>query len=164
MLLVDARPPFYVNQGRKWQILLGPESAFTASEQVLKLAAEFDQDDFSSLRLAAYLYQPSSGTVSNAATCVFNIHKVTAPLWVDAPVYSVAGSITPNQYFFADVADTLIPSIDMAGGDTIMVEAVVTRLTETYRDRIYVNHLGIFDSHLRLKNKVAFLDLTKLDE
>lgn len=164
IVLADARPPFYVPQNRKWQILLGPESAFSISEQVLKVAAEFDQDDFSSLRVAAYLYQPSSGLVSGSATCQFNIYKVTAPLWVDQLIASVAGALTPNNYFFADVPDTTIAAIDMSGGDTVMIEAVVTRLSEIYRERIYVNHLGIFDSHLRLKNKVTFLELTKLDE
>lgn len=162
--LVDARPPFYIPQNRKWQILLGPESTFSISEQVLKVGAEFDQDDFSSLRMAAYLFQPTTGLVSSAAACQFNIYKVTGPQWIDQLITSVAGTLTFNNYFFADVPDSAISAIDMSGGDTAMIEAVVTRLDEIYRERIYVNHLGIFDSHLRLKNKVTFLELTKLDE
>lgn len=164
VVVVDARPVFFNPQSDKWQILLGPDSGFSVSDQVLKIAAEFDTDDFASIRLAAYLFQPSAGTISNAGTCSFKIFKVTAPQWVDVLIATVSGVLTPETYFFADVPDSVLSAIDFSGGDTMMVEATVTRLGETYRDRIYVNHLGIYDSHLRLKNRVTFVELTKLDE
>ena len=131
---------------------------------LFRSGVEFDPNDFSSVRLAAYLFEPASGMISNAGTCQFKIFKVTTPTWTETLEATVAGVMSYNTYFFADVLDSTIPGIDLSGGDTMMVEATVTRLGETYRDRVYVNHLGIYDSHLRLKNKVQFLELTKLDE
>lgn len=160
----DARPVFLVNSSKKWQMLLGPDSAFSSSEQVLKLGVEFDQDDFNSIRFTAYLFQPSSGTVSNAASCEFKVYKVSTPQWTETLVHTFSGVQIFNSYFFADINNTLMPSVDFFGGDTIMVEATVTRLSETYRDRLYINHLGIFDNVTRLKNRVTFVELTKKDE
>ncbi len=164
VVVLDARPVFYITQNRKWQMLLGPETAFSTSEQILKIAAEFDKDDFNSIRFAAYLYHPASGTVSSAGTCSFRVFKVTVPTWTEELVTTFSGMVTYNSYFFADVPATSMSTVDFFGGDTIMVEATVTRLGETYRDRIYVNHLGIYDNVDRLRKEVEFLDITKLDE
>lgn len=164
VVILDARPPFYVTQNRKWQMLFGPETVFSASEQILKIGVEFDKDDFNSVRFAAYLYHPASGTVSSAGTCSFKVFKVTTPTWTEELVNTFNGVPTYNSYFFADVLSTSFPGVDFFGGDTIMVEATVTRLGETYRDRVYVNHLGIYDNVDRLRKDVQFLDITKLDE
>jgi hypothetical protein len=45
-----------------------------------------------------------------------------------------------------------------------MIQATIVRLGITYRDRIYVNHLGIFDNVTRLRGDVEFLEVTKKDE
>ena len=57
-----------------------------------------------------------------------------------------------------------IGSIDFQGGDSIMIEATINRLSSVYRDRIYVNHLGIYDNVTRLRGDVEFLEVTKKDE
>jgi hypothetical protein len=45
-----------------------------------------------------------------------------------------------------------------------MIEATIIRLGLTYRERVYLNHLGIFDSVTRLKRDVDFLSISKKDE
>lgn len=163
-LKVDSNKRYITNDMDDWQFLFGPGSALTTSTQILKIAAEFDKDDFDGMRIAAYLYNPASGTVSSVATCTFNVFKVTTPTWTEQLIASFAGALTYNSYFFKDVTSVQLPGVDLFGGDTIMIEAVVTRLSETYRDRIYVNHLGIYDNAFRLRQDVDFLDISKLDE
>lgn len=163
-LKVDSSKRFIANDNQYWQFLFGPNSTFTTSTQILKVSAEFDKDDFNSIRFIAYLYNPASGTVSNTATVTFNVYLVTTPQWTEQLVSSFSGTQIYNSYFYADVLTSALSSIDFSGGDTIMIEAVATRLGETYRDRIYVNHLGIYDNVDRLRKDVEFLDLTKLDE
>jgi hypothetical protein len=164
VVILDARPPFYVNQNRKWQILLGPDSAFTASVLSLKVAAEFNTVDFANIRLTGYLYSPAAGTISSMGSCVFNIYKVTTPNWTEQLITSVAGTDTPNSYFFAEIPTSVFIPSEMDGGPTLMVEAVSTRLGDTYRERVYVNHLGVYDSIVRLRQDVDYLDITKQDE
>lgn len=164
ILNADNRKRYVVNHVSEWQLLFGPNSALSNSEKLLKLAAEFDTDDFSSVRLVAYLFNTVGGTVDSAGTCTFSISRVTTPVWTDTLIHTVVGVVQFNSYWFVDVDLTSISSANLDGDTTLMIEAVMTRLGETYRDRIYVNHLGVYDSIIRLRNDVDFLDITKLDE
>jgi hypothetical protein len=160
----DINKRFLVNQSKRSQILIGPFSAFTVGDRRLKLAAEFDTGDFDSIRLAAYLYNLDFGSVDNAGSCVFRVFKVTTPNWTEELLTTVTGTPTINNYFFADVNLSALSSAELDGDSTLMIEVVLTRLSRTFRDRIYVNHLGSYDSILRLRSDVRFLDLNKLDE
>jgi len=162
VVLMDARPPFWVSQNRRWQMLLGPDSGFTTSEQVAVVGLELSAQG--ALRVAGYLLEPRAGTIGSAASCTFKIFRIVGPSWEETLVRTVAGSILPTGIFFATIPAADYAPIDLANGDTLMVEAAIDRLGEIHRERRYINNLGIHDSLLRLKNKVTFLELTKADE
>lgn len=162
-LRIGSTKRFIANDTNDWQFLFGPDSSFTTTDRVLKVAAEFDKDDFSSIRFAAYLYDSANGTINSIASCQFRVHLVTTPFWTEQFVGAFSGAPIFNSYFFADVPNSSMSAIDFFGGDTIMVEAVAVRLGKTYRERIYVNHLGIYDNAFRLRQDVDFLDITKQD-
>lgn len=164
ILKMDSSKRYIVSNSEDWQFLFAFDSAFTSSSQVIKIAGELDVTDFNSIRMTAYLYNTVNGLIDNSSTCIFNFYKVTNPSWVDSLIYTTTGTLQPNAYYLSDVPMTLLSSVNFDGGDTIMIEAIITRLSSTYRDRVYINHLGIYDSFLRLKSKVTFLELTKLDE
>lgn len=153
----------HINES-SWQPLFITEAELTAPIKSLKLAAEFDADSFSKIRIAGYLYNETTNSVDALSSIIFRLHTVTAPGWDDVFEFEVAGSEQLNSYYFAEVDITDLPLKDYDGSSTLMIEATATRLSSTYRNRIYVNHLGIFDSHTRLKKFVDFLDITKLDE
>lgn len=160
----DANKRYLVNESKKVQMLFGPNSAFTEGNRIIKIAAEFDNSDSNSVRFIAYLFNVVSGSTDNAATCIFKIYKVVAPFWQETLVNTISGTITGNSYFFADVDLASLSPAELDGDSTLMIEATVTRLAETFKDRIYVNHLGIYDNVDRLRKDVEFLDITKLDE
>lgn len=162
-LRINSSKRFIVNDNNDWQFLFGPDSAFTTTAKQLKVAAEFDKTDFSSIRLAGYLYDPTFGTISNLATCQFRVFLVNTPTWTEQLIGTFTGTQIFNSYFFVDVPAASLSPIDFFGGDTIMIEAVATRLAVTFRERIYVNHLGILDNVSRLRSDVEFLDITKQD-
>lgn len=166
ILKMDSAQRFIVVHGTNgdWQMLFGPNSLLSNSSQVVKMSAEFDSNSFNNIRFAAYLYDPKTGAIANAATCKFYVYKVGTPNWTETLVDSFFGTLGTNSYFLSSRTLSSLPSIDFSGGDTIMIEAEIIRLGITYRDRIYINHLGIYDSVIRLKHDVEFLDLTKLDE
>lgn len=163
-LKVDSAIRYIVNDTNDWQFLFGPNSAFSSSNQIIKISAEFNKETFDTIRFASYLYNQGTGAIDNAASITFNVYLVTTPNWTEQFIYSFAGSQIGNNYFYADVPLSSLTPVDFFGGDTIMVEAVGTRLSQVYRDRVYINHLGIFDNAFRLKQKINYLDLTKLDE
>lgn len=164
VLKMDSIKRYIVNDGHDWQILLGPNSELTVSSQVVKLSAQFNKDDLNSVRIAAYLYNPITGATDNSASCTFSIYKVVNPNWSDIYLTTVSGSQLPNQYWYYNLPLSSIPSVELDGSDSIMIEAVITRLSQTYRDRIYINHLGVYDSIVRLKQDIEYLDITKQDE
>lgn len=164
ILKMDSTKRFIVSNSEDWQFLFPYDASFTTSSQIIKIAGEFDITDFNSIRFTSYLYNTVNGLIDNASTCIFNFYKVTSPNWTDQLVHTASGALLPNSYFFIDVPLTTFSTINFDGGETLMIEATITRLSTTYRDRVYINHLGIYDSFLRLKSKVTFLELTKLDE
>lgn len=164
ILGVDNFKRYIVNHSNDWQMIFGPSSSLTNSIQILKLASEFDTQDFNSVRFVGYLYNPVGGTIDNAASCVFNIYKVVAPGWQETLVATVPGTVQFNHYYFADVdLSDLVPA-DLDGDSTLMIEGVVLRSGQTFRERVYVNHIGVYDSIDRLRKDVDWLDISKVDE
>lgn len=167
ILKMDSIQRFIVNDAPKWQFLFNAGSDLTNSVQIPKIAAEFDNSDRDSIRVIGYLYNTTSGTVDNASTCEFKIFRVAttlSPKWDDVPLYTVFGVQESNSYFFSDIDLSDLPGADLDGDTTLMVEVLITRLGRTYRDRLYINHLGVYDSIIRLRQDVEWLDISKLDE
>lgn len=162
-LKVDHSSRYIVNASEEWQWLFGPNSSLNNSEQIIKIAAKFDENTFTNLNIAAYLYDQQNDATSNAATCEFKIFSVTSPDWTETLLSTISGTQLANQYFYANPSLNSLSPVDFTGGDSIMVQATIVRLGVTYRDRIYVNHLGIYDSVIRLRNDVDFLNITKKD-
>lgn len=165
VLGVDNFKRYIVNHSNDWQMIFGPSSSLTNSIQILKIASEFDTDDFNSVRFVGYLYNPVGGTIDNSASCLFNIYKVDSTSgWTESLLATVSGVVQPNHYYFADVnLATLLPA-NLDGENTLMVEAISMRSGDVFRDRVYFNHIGVYDSIDRLRKDVDFLDITKLDE
>lgn len=167
ILKMDNLTRYIVNDGTIWQFLFNTNSAFTNSSQVLKLAGEFDVSSADNVRIIGYLYNPTNGTIDNSASCVFKIYNVATtlnPQWDDQLLFTTSGTLMPNGYYFATIALNSLPGTFLDGNTTLMVEGTAIRLGRTYRDRIYINHLGIYDNVDRLRKDVEFLDITKLDE
>jgi hypothetical protein len=150
-----------------WQPLFGPNSALSNSEQVIKCWAQLDTTTLNSIRIVGYLYRPGTGAVDSAASVGFRIYRVqdiTSPNWDDLYLMSVAGVLQPNGYYTVTVPTSSIPGAILDGDTTLMIEAVAVRSGTTFRDRVYLNHLGVYESINRLRQDVDFLDITKQDE
>lgn len=163
-LKIDHASRYITNDMDDWQFLFGPNSSLSSSNQIIKLAAKFDDLTFNKIKLIGYLYDVKNGAIASGSTCELKIYKVSDTTWEDVLITTLSATIQPNNYFYVAPDLSTLSQFDFSGGDTMMVEGAITRLGVTYRDRIYVNHLGIFDSLTRLKNKVTFLEVTKLDE
>lgn len=162
-LKVDHDTRFIQNDGDEWQFLFNLASELTNSTQIIKITGKFDDDTFTNLKIVAYLFDVQNASIANAATCQFKLYQVTSPDWTETLLTTLPGSQLTNNYFYINPTTASLGSIDFQGGDTIMIEATIDRLGVIYRDRIYLNHLGVFDNITRLKNKVNFLEVTKKD-
>lgn len=165
-LKVDHASRYIVNDTPDWQFLFGPNSSLNNGAQILKLAAEFDTITLNKIRMIGYLYNPVTGNVDSSASVQFNIYKVTdngTPRWDDQLLTTINGTLQSNNYFFNDILISSLTGTSLDGDTTLMIEGIATRLGITYRDRIYVNHLGVYESIISLRNEVDFLGITKKD-
>lgn len=166
-LKIDHASRYIVNHNPEWQPIFNVNSTLTNSSQVIKLAAQLDTTTLDKIRIMGYLYNPVNGTVDNAASIIFNVYRVediTTPKWNDVFIVALTGDLQSNSYYFKDINMTSLTGTNLDGDTTLMIEGVATRLGVTYRDRIYVNHLGVYSSVVRLRQDVEFLDVTKQDE
>lgn len=167
ILKMDSISRFIVNDCHKWQFLFNANSDFTNSTQVAKVAAEFDTSNFNKIRVTGYLYNPYNGTIDNANTCsfkIFRVRKLVNPRWDDLLVYTTSGVQDSNSYYYSEIDLSSITGAELDGDTTLMIEVTIDRLGRLYRERVYVNHLGVYDSIVRLRQAVQWLEISKLDE
>lgn len=163
-LRVDHSSRFIQNGGDEWQFLFNINSILSTSEQIIKIAAKFDDDTFSNLKVIAYLYDQQNANIGNAATCEFKFYRISGTDWTESLIDTQYGTILSNNYFYLHPSNSSLSPIDFYGADSLMIEATIIRSGTTYRDRVYLNHLGVYDNITRLRQDVQFLDITKVDE
>lgn len=166
-LKIDHKSRYIINHTSEWQPIFNLNSTLDNSSQVLKVAAQLDTTTLDKIRLIGYLYNPIHGSIDSAASVQFKVYKVadvTTPKWDESLLTTINGVLQSNNYYFTDIAISTLTGTNLDGDTTLMIETVATRLGITYRDRIYVNHLGVYDSVVRLKQDIDFLSLTKVDE
>lgn len=125
------------------------------------IGGEFNSTSFNSIRLASYLMQDN--LIVNAASCVFNVYSVNQPNWQETLLYTGSGAIQVNNYFYLDIPLTSL-SANLDGSTTLMVDVSLVRLGKTYKNRLYLNQLGIYSTTTMLNNNVNFLNITKKDD
>lgn len=166
-LKIDHASRYIVNHSPEWQPIFNVNSTLNNSSQTLKLAAQLDTNTLDKIRIIGYLYNTNQGSVDNAASISFKIYRVadiTSPKWDDQLITTLTGDLQSNSYFFKDINISSLTGTSLDGDTTLMIEGTAVRLGVTYRDRIYVNHLGVYSSIIRLRQDVEFLDITKQDE
>lgn len=164
ILKMDNAKRFIQCYGKGWQFLFGPNSALSNNQQIIKIAAEFNKQTYDGIYLTAYLFGQQQGTIDSANTCTFDVYSVNGSGWTETLINTVSGTVGPNSYFSASLPAASLFGVDLDGEDTVMIQATIVRLGNVYRDRIYLNHAGIVDSLNRVKQRVDFLSITKLDE
>lgn len=163
-LRVDHIDRYIENDSTDWQFLFGPNSDLVPSFFLLKEAGQFDTNSFNDIKLISYLYNNNNGSIASGAACTFNVYRVSVTGWNEILLGSFNGTEQDNHYFFTTIPLTSLTPADLDGDNTIMVECVFTRLSDIYRERMYLNHLGSYDSIVRLRKEVQWLDITKQDE
>lgn len=163
-LKVDHTTRYIENDSEDWQFLFGPNSILSVSTPIVKIWAKLNTGTLNNIQVIGYLYDSVNAGVFNAASCSFNFYKVSLPDWTEEFITTLSGSQLANNYYYVNPdMQVTFPTVNFDGEDTIMIEATLVRLGTTYRERVYVNHLGVYSSILQLRNDVQFLSVTKED-
>ena len=129
----------------------------------VKAWLRFNSNTFNGVQLVSSLVRGKDAKI--IAGCTFKVYSIDlTDAWVETLRTTVSGTAISGNRFSASVLEAALAPADLTGEITYKIEVIITRLGKTYSDIFYFNHLGIYDSFIRLKNDVEFLDITKLDE
>jgi hypothetical protein len=162
--------PLKLRTGRK--LVVAPNNDYTSivftkahrsvnpRDYSLLLAAKFNTVDFDGIHIVAELSRESQALQIGSGT--FDIYSISLDgTWTETFLSTVSGSVAGSR-ITAAVPQSALPELD--GEVTLAVKCSVQRQSDTYTNKIYVNHLGTYDSIVRLRQDVEFLDITKVDE
>jgi hypothetical protein len=165
--------PLKLRMGRK--LLLTPGVTYNSvlftqkhvadnqTTQSVFLWAKFNTNTFDGIQMIAWLENKNKEETSSGS-CEFKVYYLDASNnWNKTLIFTGSGSSSGNKWIASPNQAALGINNDLDGERTLLIEATLTKWGDTYTDKIYVNHLGIYDSFTRLKNDVDFLDISKQD-
>jgi len=157
--------PLILTSGVDYNSLLFTKKhkACPPNEVDITLWAKFASDTFDGIHLIAFLEKDNF--LLTPGSCTFNIYRVnTDSSWTETFLYSTTGSLSGKKMIASATQANLGATADLDGELTLAVEALISRAGKSFKRKVYVNHLGVYDSIFRLRQDVEFLDITKVDE
>jgi hypothetical protein len=129
----------------------------------IKAWMRFNSNTFDGAQLIASLVLDNK--FKSIGSCTFKLYSIDpSSNWTETLRATLPGTALSPSRFAVDVSEALVLPADFTGELTYRLEVELTRYAKVYRDTFYFNHVGIYGSLISLKNKVEFLDITKLDE
>lgn len=128
----------------------------------LSVHAKFNADDMNGIQVAASLTK--MGDHKASVVSEIRISRVSDADWSETFIVSVVPTETLPGVFSSEITQVQLGLNELSGKETYAIEVTATRKRRRFISKVYVNHLGCFDSILRLKNEVNYLHSTKLDE
>jgi hypothetical protein len=129
----------------------------------VKAWMRFNSDTFDGVQMIGSLVRGKNA--KSIATCNFKIYSVdVSNTWAETLLVSVAGTDVGGNRFSANTPESTLAPTTLTGELTYKLEVEITRLGKIYSDVFYFNHIGIYDTAVRLRKRIDFLAITKLDE
>jgi hypothetical protein len=129
----------------------------------VKAWMRFNSDTFDGVQMVGSLFRGKSN--KTIVSCIFKIYSVDVDnTWAETLLVTATGSDVGDNKFSASTSELSLAPTALTGELTYKMEVEITRLGKTYTDVFYFNHIGIYDTTVRLRKRIDFLAITKLDE
>jgi hypothetical protein len=126
------------------------------------LTAKFNELNFDAINCLYYLQSATTGNKLSVLTPIFRCYFINQD-YSEVFIGSETGTLTQAGWQCSFLLSILAPNF-IEGQAAIKVTVETKRLDENIKATAYLNHLGVYDSIIRLRNDVDYLDITKLDE
>lgn len=160
-LKVTASNKVVLSQSAQYSQLLY-KASHRAAQYHLNAHVKFNSSTHDGVQLVAYLAK-NNKEIIHTTNCTFNIYAVDLANWNETLLVTKTGVVQSDGKFTATALDSELSGFDNDGEKTILIEVELFRFNKSFKMRKYANHIGIWDSHFRLKQRVEFMDLEKLD-
>jgi hypothetical protein len=129
----------------------------------VKAWMRFNSDTFDGVQMVGSLFRGKSN--KTITSCTFRIYSVDVDnTWAETLLVTATGSDVGDNKFSASTSESSLAPTALTGELTYKMEVEITRLGKIYTDIFYFNHIGIYDTTVRLRKRIDFLAITKLDE
>lgn len=128
----------------------------------LSLSAKFNSNSMNGMQIYASLVQNGLTMSSNVES--FVVSRVSESSWTETQVYTATATEYSPGKFSASVTQANLGSNELSGMETYSISCVANRKRKSFKKKVFVNHLGCFDSINRLRKSVELLIATKVDE
>jgi len=126
----------------------------------LKVHVKQDHVDFDKIEIISFLSSNLTNKVSSTTNYI--IEPVNPQGWsLGVPLAKESTGDALEHSITFNVSE--LP-LSWDGENTIKITVITTRLGITYKQVEYFNFLGIYESYLRNKSKIGFLQVTKRDD
>lgn len=128
----------------------------------LAIHAKFNADTMNGVQISARLFR--NGNLCSSSITSFRLYRVTDASWVETLVATVVPTESSFGVFTATINQATLGVNELSGKEVYAVEAVANRKRKKYLGKVWFNHLGVFDNINLARQKIDFLDITKVDE
>lgn len=158
-----------IQQGMDQIIMMSGQSNFFVektwhnqrSDYELDLHARFNSNAMQGVELLCRMVR--DGKSSSFAASSAKVYAVSESSWSETLI-GTFGLTQSGQDFGLVLTQSQLGSYELSGFRTLAFEVTAQRRRRTFRKKIYVNHLGVFDSLNRLKRQVQATAILKVDE
>lgn len=128
----------------------------------LKIHAKFNGDTMNGIQIMAGVYKGHDLKSSNVS--LISLYRVNVITWAETLITTAAPTEISTGVFSLNVNQTTFGSNELSGLETYAISATANRRRKVFKNKVWLNHLGCFDSINRLQKEVNYLHSTKLDE
>lgn len=127
----------------------------------LNLHAKFDSNLMNGIQFMAELTR-------NLNTCSsyiqhFSLYRVNESNWSETFISNVTATQSGNR-FTGYIPQSTLAANELSGFECYAVEVLCLRRRKSFKKKVWFNHLGCYDSIIRLKHSVEYLEAVKVTE
>jgi len=127
----------------------------------LRLHAKFRSDLLNGFSVEACLMSGNNQASSHISN--INVYKVDDNTFDKTFLMSVSPFLD-GQSWVSDIDQSSLTLNELSGKETYYIEATAFRRNKKFNANAYFNHLGCFDSLVRLRRQIEFIQITKADD
>lgn len=128
----------------------------------INLHAKFNTDLMNGIHVVVQLEK--DGSVQSSQIPSVNLYRVSESDWTETLVGNFLLTEISNGVYSVYIDQSDFGSNELSGLEVYSIQVEAQRKRKKFNKKVWFNHLGCFDSILRLKQQSEYLNITKLDE
>lgn len=128
----------------------------------IKLHASFETNAMEGVSILGKLLVNDNLTMSEISE--FKIYRIDETDWSETFIDNVPAVEETPGVFSGYIDQSALGLNELSGREVYKITCIASRKRKSYKAEVYFNHLGCFDSLIRLRRYAERLDIIKVDE